>query len=70
MVRKTSDEDAKRKQDEMVQAALRRISRRLYQAQQNRRADEHTGYQDFLIGCRADVAGSYEAPTQIKRTAA
>jgi hypothetical protein len=56
MVRRVSDQEAQAKQDEMAQAALRRISRRLYNARNSRHADEHTEYVAFLVECREDVS--------------
>jgi hypothetical protein len=54
-MRKASAQEVQAKQDEMAQAAQRRINRRLFLAKQHRHADEHSQYISYLEGCREDV---------------
>jgi hypothetical protein len=48
MVRKVSEQEAQAKQQEMAQATIRRINRRIRDMPDNQ-------LRDFLLACRADV---------------
>jgi hypothetical protein len=54
MVRKTTDEEDKRKQEEMVEATLRKLNWRI----NTPRFGEYNQYENFLLACRQDVIGS------------